>query len=71
MGEVGEDPRWDKFAGFHDYLAKAFPLTQVSFLAIRSSPLITRFCLTDTLIRSSRKFIRMVWSIIGKAPTVR
>ncbi|KAH9935932.1 carboxypeptidase S [Epithele typhae] len=24
---VGEDPRWDAFGPFHDYLAKAFPLT--------------------------------------------
>ncbi|EIM87284.1 carboxypeptidase S [Stereum hirsutum FP-91666 SS1] len=30
MGEVGEDPRWDKFADFHDYLAKAFPLTHAT-----------------------------------------
>lgn len=29
MGDVGEDPRWDKFAKFHDYLLEAFPLTSV------------------------------------------
>ncbi|KAG6866575.1 hypothetical protein C0991_002060 [Blastosporella zonata] len=26
MGAVGEDPRWDAFAPFHDYLLGAFPL---------------------------------------------
>jgi Gly-Xaa carboxypeptidase len=26
MGKVGEDPRWDVFAEFHDYLKKTFPL---------------------------------------------
>jgi len=26
MGEVGEDPRWEIFGEFHDYLAEAFPL---------------------------------------------
>lgn len=29
MGDVGADPRWDKFANFHEYLLEAFPLTQV------------------------------------------
>ncbi|KAI0675538.1 carboxypeptidase S [Trametes maxima] len=27
MGPVGEDPRWEVFPPFHDYLLKAFPLT--------------------------------------------
>ncbi len=26
MGPVGEDPRWEVFGPFHDYLLKAFPL---------------------------------------------
>jgi Gly-Xaa carboxypeptidase len=26
MGKVGEDPRWDVFIEFHDYLKKTFPL---------------------------------------------
>ncbi|KAK4466217.1 hypothetical protein QBC42DRAFT_90676 [Cladorrhinum samala] len=26
LGEVGEDPRWDVFPPFHDYLEKTFPL---------------------------------------------
>ncbi|EIN06189.1 carboxypeptidase S [Punctularia strigosozonata HHB-11173 SS5] len=26
MDEVGEDPRWEAFGPFHDYLAEAFPL---------------------------------------------
>lgn len=26
MGEVGEDPRWDIFVHFHDYLETTFPL---------------------------------------------
>ena len=25
MGPVGEDPRWDVFHEFHDYLAKIYP----------------------------------------------
>lgn len=27
MGAIGEDPRWDTFGSFHDYLRSAFPLT--------------------------------------------
>ncbi|KAK7457811.1 hypothetical protein VKT23_010153 [Stygiomarasmius scandens] len=34
MGPVGEDPRWENRASFHEYLVKAFPL-------IHSSPLIS------------------------------
>jgi Gly-Xaa carboxypeptidase len=26
MGKVGEDPRWDVFIEFHEYLEKTFPL---------------------------------------------
>jgi Gly-Xaa carboxypeptidase len=26
MGKVGEDPRWEVFIEFHDYLRKTFPL---------------------------------------------
>lgn len=26
MGPVGQDPRWEAFGPFHDYLLKAFPL---------------------------------------------
>ncbi|KAG5724904.1 Carboxypeptidase S [Termitomyces sp. T112] len=26
MGDVGEDPRWEAFVPFHDYLLKSFPL---------------------------------------------
>lgn len=26
MGELGEDDRWDVFAGFHEYLEETFPL---------------------------------------------
>lgn len=29
MDPVGVDPRWEKFAVFHDYLVKAFPLVYV------------------------------------------
>jgi len=25
MGPVGEDPRWDIFQDFHEYLAKTYP----------------------------------------------
>ncbi|KAF8070006.1 hypothetical protein FPV67DRAFT_1578960 [Lyophyllum atratum] len=30
MGPVGEDPRWDAFAPFHDYLLGAFPLVHTT-----------------------------------------
>ena len=30
MGPVGQDPRWEVFAPFHEYLAKAFPLVHSS-----------------------------------------
>jgi hypothetical protein len=26
LGDVGEDPTWEKMAAFHEYLEKAFPL---------------------------------------------
>jgi len=26
MGPIGEDPRWETFGPFHEYLLKAFPL---------------------------------------------
>lgn len=26
MAPIGEDPRWEAFGLFHDYLLKAFPL---------------------------------------------
>lgn len=29
MDPVGVDPRWEKFAVFHDYLVKSFPLVYV------------------------------------------
>ena len=29
MGPVGEDPRWQVFGPFHDYLLEAFPLVYV------------------------------------------
>ena len=29
MGSVGEDPRWQVFGPFHDYLLGAFPLVYV------------------------------------------
>ena len=29
MDPIGVDPRWEKFAEFHEYLAKAFPLVYV------------------------------------------
>ncbi|KAH0836669.1 hypothetical protein J3R83DRAFT_8389 [Lanmaoa asiatica] len=31
MDPVGVDPRWEKFAVFHDYLVKAFPLVHSTF----------------------------------------
>jgi Gly-Xaa carboxypeptidase len=31
MGPVGEDPRWEVFAPFHEYLEKAFPLVYVLY----------------------------------------
>jgi hypothetical protein len=31
MAPVGEDPRWEAFGPFHDYLEKAFPLVWVHF----------------------------------------
>ncbi|KAL1691810.1 hypothetical protein GGG16DRAFT_112730 [Schizophyllum commune] len=30
LDEVGQDPRWEKFGPFHDYLLKAFPLVHSS-----------------------------------------
>ena len=30
MGPVGEDPRWEAFGAFHEYLLGAFPLVCVS-----------------------------------------
>jgi hypothetical protein len=32
MGPVGEDPRWEVFGPFHDYLLGAFPLLYVLWL---------------------------------------
>ncbi len=32
MGEVNEDPRWDIFIEFHDYLKETFPLVYVSLI---------------------------------------
>lgn len=29
MDPVGVDPRWEKFAVFHDYLVQSFPLVYV------------------------------------------
>ena len=39
MGPVGEDPRWEVFGPFHDYLREAFPLVYV-FLRVRIKSLI-------------------------------
>lgn len=30
MAPVGEDPRWEAFGPFHDYLLKAFPQVYVN-----------------------------------------
>lgn len=29
FGPIGEDPRWETFEHFHDYLLEAFPLVSV------------------------------------------
>lgn len=34
MGDVGEDPRWEAFGPFHDYLLKSFPRVSVPFTPV-------------------------------------
>ena len=49
MGPVGDDERWDVFGPFHDYLARAFPLTYVDNPQSADCPLNLYICVPFSL----------------------
>lgn len=43
MPPVGQDPRWEAFGPFHDYLLGAFPLTSVCLGIVSSRTTYTHY----------------------------